>query len=560
VGGDADMAPGEPAQLAGYQVEEQIGRGGMAIVYRAVDARLGRRVALKILAPEIASDDSFRQRFMRESMSAASVDHPNIIPVFAAGESEGVLFIAMRYVETGDVRTLIRRSGPLPVNRALSIVSQVASALDAAHEHGLVHRDVKPANILLADSADGRSDHAYLSDFGLSKQSLAPTGLTMAGHFLGTLDYVAPEQVEGHAVDGRADQYSLACTAMEMLTGNPPFERDQSMAVLWAKLSEPPPSVRQFRPELPAGVDAVFSKALSRRADDRYPTCQAFAAALRAACAMPGHPQTIASPAGPARPPTEFVQTAPAGGIAAPDAAPASYQVQQPGYPAGPSYGPPAGGGYSPAGAQSPPGGYGPAGGYSPAGGYGPAQPGTYKPSSYSQPERPAPRKHTGRTIAIVVLVLLFCGGLGGLGYKLLSGSKPQPQSQGAGQSSNPASSSPATSSSPASSSSPVTSPVVVARTPAQTVQAYFHAINAHQYHKAWELGGDSAGGTYSQFVAGYSGTAHDSVTILSTSGDVVTARLTAKQTDGTVKVFQGTYTVTNGVITGSHVVPVSSS
>jgi hypothetical protein len=369
-----------------------------------------------------------------------------------------------------------------------------------------------------------------------------------------------------------------------MLTGNPPFQRDQSMAVLWAKLSEPVPSVRQLRPELSAGVDAVFTKALARRADDRYPTCQAFAAALRAACAMPEHPPTMASPAGPSRLPTAFVQTAPAGGVAAPDVAPASYQAQQAGYAAAPSYEPPAGGGYGPAATQSPPGGYGPAGaqsppggygpgggysppggygpagGYSPAGGYGPAQPGTYQPDGYFQPGQPAPRNHTGRTIAIVVLVVLFCGGLGGLGYKLLSGSKPQPQSQGTGQSSNPASSSPATtSSSPSTQSSPITSPVVIP-SPAQTVLDYFHAINAHQYHKAWDLGGDNAGGTYSQFVAGYSGTAHDSVTILSTSGDVVTARLTARQTDGTVKTFQGTYTVTNGVITGSHVVLVSQS
>ncbi|MEP7024857.1 MAG: serine/threonine-protein kinase, partial [Actinomycetota bacterium] len=211
------------SQIAGYQLEEQIGRGGMAVVFRAHDPRLGRRVALKILAPELARDDAFRQRFIRESRAAAAVDHPHIIPVFEAGEAEGVLFIAMRYVVGRDVRTLLDEHGPLAAARVAVIVTQVAAALDAAHTAGLIHRDVKPANMLLdAAAGSGRPDHIYLSDFGLSKRSVSSSGLTGTGQFLGTLDYVAPEQIEGKAVEGAADQYALAGAAFEMLGGQPP--------------------------------------------------------------------------------------------------------------------------------------------------------------------------------------------------------------------------------------------------------------------------------------------------------------------------------------------------
>ena len=201
--------------VAGYRLEEQIGRGGMAVVYRARDVQLGRNVALKLLAPVLALDDAFRQRFIRESRAAAAVDHPYIIPIFAAGESDGVLFIAMRYVQGGDVRTLLDTVGPLPAGRAADIITQVALALDAAHLHGLVHRDIKPANMLLDSVSDsGQRDHVYLADFGLSKRSLSVTGLTSIGQFLGTPAYVAPEQVEGRPVDSRADQYALACASL----------------------------------------------------------------------------------------------------------------------------------------------------------------------------------------------------------------------------------------------------------------------------------------------------------------------------------------------------------
>jgi DNA-binding beta-propeller fold protein YncE len=272
------------SQVAGYRLDEQIGRGGMAVVYRAQDPRLDRPVALKILAPDLARDESFRQRFIRESRAAAAVDHPHIIPVFGAGEAAGVLFIAMRYVEGGDVGTLIDQAGPLPVARAVRIIAQVASALDAAHARGLVHRDIKPRNFLL-DSSDG-ADHVYLSDFGLSKQALSSSHLTATGQFLGTLDYVAPEQIESRPVDGRVDLYALACATFEMLSGSPPFKREQRLAVLWAQLSEPPPALTARRPDLPPAVDGVLAKAMAKSPDDRYPRCLDFVAALRDACGL----------------------------------------------------------------------------------------------------------------------------------------------------------------------------------------------------------------------------------------------------------------------------------
>ncbi|HEY1642373.1 MAG TPA: protein kinase [Streptosporangiaceae bacterium] len=297
-----EAVPG--TQIAGYQVEAEIGRGGMAIVYRALDGKLGRLVALKILAPQLAEDESFRRRFIHESRAAAAVDHPNIVPVFEAGEADGCLFIAMRYVGTGDVRTLLQRQGRLPLARVVAIVSQVASALDVAHSRGLVHRDIKPANMLLAESSDGQSDHVYLSDFGLSKLTLAPTGLTSTGQFMGTLDYVAPEQIEGKAVDGRADLYALACTTVEMLSGGPPFRRAENMALMWAQLSEPPPRLTERCPELPPAIDDVIFTALAKAPGDRYLSCGEFAAALHGAALVSG-PESWGAPRSGVRPLTE---------------------------------------------------------------------------------------------------------------------------------------------------------------------------------------------------------------------------------------------------------------
>src|ERR1022692_4830122 len=278
---------GAGSQIASYRLEEQIGWGGMAVVYRALDLRLDRWVALKILAPEITRDDSFRQRFISESRAAAAVDHPHIIPVFEAGEAGGVLFIAMRYVGGGGVRSLFRRLGPLDVARASSIIGQVASALDASHAVGLVHRDVKPANMLLGTVAgSGHPDHVYLSDFGLSKHALATAGLTQTGQFVGTLDYMAPEQIEGRPVDGRTDLYALACAAFEMLSGTPPFSRGQDLGLLFAQLAEPPPKLTARRPDLAPGIDQVLARAMAKSPSDRQESCLDFAAALRAACGL----------------------------------------------------------------------------------------------------------------------------------------------------------------------------------------------------------------------------------------------------------------------------------
>src|SRR5215831_5158300 len=279
---------GVGSHVAGYRLDERIGRGGMAVVYRAHDPRLDRRVALKILAPELARDKEFRLRFIRESRAAAAVDHPNIIPIYEAGEADGVLFIAMRFVDGRDVQTLISQQDPLRTARVCDIVAQVASALDSAHAHGLVHRDVKPGN-MLREATSGRAtlDHIYLSDFGLSKHSLgASAALTSQGQFLGTLNYVAPEQIEGRPVDGRTDEYALACSAFEMLTGHPPFRRDETLAIMWAQLSSAPPSLTSMRPDLPAAVDEVMGKALSKASGDRYGSCLEFATALRQACGI----------------------------------------------------------------------------------------------------------------------------------------------------------------------------------------------------------------------------------------------------------------------------------
>jgi serine/threonine-protein kinase len=289
---DETPVPGELAigdHLAGYRLDEIIARGGMAVVYRAFDERLDRSVALKVLAAPLARDEAFRRRFIRESRAAAAVDHPNIVPIFDAGEADGVLFIAMRLVLGRDVLSLIEQHGPLPAARVCRIVTQVAAALDAAHEQGLVHRDVKPANMLRdAAAGDDNPDHIYLSDFGLSKHGRSASQLTSYGEFLGTMDYVSPEQIEGRPVDGRSDQYALACSAFEMLTGAPPFKQDETLAIMWAQVSATPPMLTSRRPDLPAAADPVLAKALAKAPGDRYLTCLEFAAALRRACGLGG--------------------------------------------------------------------------------------------------------------------------------------------------------------------------------------------------------------------------------------------------------------------------------
>ncbi len=303
--------------LAGYRLEAQVGTGGMAVVFRARDERLGRVVALKILAPVLAADEMFRRRFIAESRAAAAVDDPHIIPVHEAGEAGGVLFIAMRFVAGGDLRRVLGQEGPLPPDRAAGFISPVASALDAAHAAGLVHRDVKPANILV-DARPGRPDHVYVSDFGVSKGATASVSLTGAGQFLGTPDYSAPEQVQGRAVDGRTDQYALACVAYQLLAGVVPFERDQGIAVLLAHLSEPPPPLSARRPGLPAAADEVLARGMAKVPDKRYLSCGDFADALREALGLaPYHPRGSASAAD--HPPTQVASPPP--GLPVPAAA-----------------------------------------------------------------------------------------------------------------------------------------------------------------------------------------------------------------------------------------------
>ncbi|WP_222849506.1 FHA domain-containing serine/threonine-protein kinase [Trebonia kvetii] len=291
------LAPG--IRVAGYLLEQLVGVGGMAAVYRARDERLGRVVALKLLA----GDESVRSRFVREARAVAAVDHPHIIPVYAAGEADGVQYIAMRFVAGDTLQGVLRTAGTLTPRRAASFISPVASALDAAHAAGLVHRDVKPGNILV-DSRRGGPEHAYLTDFGIARAMLSMGTLTVAGQFLGTPDYAAPEQINGQPVDGRADQYALACVAYEMLTGTVPFPRDSAWSVLYAHLNEPPPLVTRIRPELPRALHDVLAIALAKSPDYRYPTCGDFADALRLALGLdhydparfPSQPGTAAVP------------------------------------------------------------------------------------------------------------------------------------------------------------------------------------------------------------------------------------------------------------------------
>ncbi len=257
------LAPGEV--LAGHRIEEVAGRGGMGVVYRATQLALDRTVALKVIAPGLLEDQTMRARFVRESKVAASIDHPNVIPVYYAGEEDGVAYIAMRYVAGDDLRTLVRRARRLSPQRAAGIVAQVGAALDAAHAAGLVHRDVKPANVLI-----GPENHVYLTDFGLSKHAISTAGTTKPGHWVGTIDYVAPEQIRGERVDARTDVYGLGCLLFYTLTGTVPFPRETDEAKLWAQLSDPPPKPGEYG--APEAFDAVIERALAKAPGDRYPS------------------------------------------------------------------------------------------------------------------------------------------------------------------------------------------------------------------------------------------------------------------------------------------------
>jgi serine/threonine protein kinase/streptogramin lyase len=273
-------------EIAGYRIESLIARGGMGEVYLAAQAFPERKVALKLLPQDLASDPDFRERFVRESNAAASLEHPNIVPVYGAGEFEGELWISMRYVEGEDLRRLLDREGRLHSERAAAICAQVADALQEAHRHGVIHRDVTPGNILVSGG-----DRAYLTDFGLIRRTKLETDMTRTGQFMGTVGYVAPEQIRGDAVDGRADVYSLGCVLCECLMGVPPFPRDAEVATLFAHLQDPPPKPSAKRPELPAAFDSVVAKSMAKLKDDRYNTAGEMAVELERARRERFHPQ-----------------------------------------------------------------------------------------------------------------------------------------------------------------------------------------------------------------------------------------------------------------------------
>ena len=273
-----EVSPG--TTFAGYRVESLVGRGAMAEVYRAHDGEHDRVVALKLLD---AVDERFRERFLRESQLASSLEHPNVVRTLSSGEDNGRLYLAMEYVDGLDLRQLLRRDGRLEPERAVGIVAQAAAALDTAHKRGLVHRDVKPGNILVREGEDG--DHAYVCDFGLARHVSSVSSLTGDRGFVGTIDYVSPEQIEGTPVDARADVYSLGCVLYECLTGVRPYDRDSELAVVFAHLNEPPPKATDVRPELPSAFDDVFANALAKARDERYSSCGELAAAARAALA-----------------------------------------------------------------------------------------------------------------------------------------------------------------------------------------------------------------------------------------------------------------------------------
>ena len=267
-GSRQELAEGE--SFAGYRIERRLGRGGMGIVYLAVEEALERKVALKLISPDAASDEVFRTRFAHESRIAASIEHPNVVPIYSAGEEGGIPYIAMRYVSGSDLGRRVAGGNRLEPAHAAALIAQVGNGLDAIHAAGLVHRDVKPANVLL--SGRERAEHAYITDFGVARNVAETSGLTKTGRFIGTLDYVAPEQISGAKVDARSDVYALGCLLFKLLTGEVPFPKDDEAGRLYAHMHEAPPSPSAFAPQVPQELDEVVIRALSKEPDDRYPS------------------------------------------------------------------------------------------------------------------------------------------------------------------------------------------------------------------------------------------------------------------------------------------------
>jgi Protein kinase domain len=267
-------------EFAGYRIEQRLGRGGMGILYLALEPGLERRVALKLIAPEAAADEVFAKRFAEESKIAASIEHPNVVPIYAAGEEEGVPFIAMRYVTGADLARRLAREDRLEPAVAVELIAQIGNGLDAIHAAGLVHRDVKPANVLLGGEG---AEHAYITDFGVARNVATESGLTQTGRFVGTLDYVAPEQISGGVVDARADVYALGCLLFKLLTGEVPFPKESEAARLFAHLNDPPPAPSLYVPEVTMALDDVVVRALSKSPEDRYPSAGDLGRAAQAA-------------------------------------------------------------------------------------------------------------------------------------------------------------------------------------------------------------------------------------------------------------------------------------
>jgi len=274
-----ELAEGD--EFSGYRIERRLGRGGMGVLYLAVEPGLERRVALKLIAPEAAADEVFARRFAEESKIAASIEHPNVVPIYAAGEEDGVPFIAMRYVAGADLARRLARDGRLEPADAVVLIAQIGNGLDAIHAAGLIHRDVKPANVLLAGEAG--AEHAYITDFGVARNVATESGLTQTGRFVGTLDYVAPEQISGGPIDARVDVYALGCLLFKLLTGEVPFPKEGEAARLYAHLHDPPPAPSLYVPEVSMALDDVVVRAMSKQPDDRYPSAGDLGRAAQAA-------------------------------------------------------------------------------------------------------------------------------------------------------------------------------------------------------------------------------------------------------------------------------------
>ncbi|MFL5901987.1 MAG: serine/threonine-protein kinase [Solirubrobacterales bacterium] len=277
-GPDRGIELSEGDEFAGYSIERRLARGGMGILYLALEPGLERRVALKLIAPEAATDDVFSRRFAEESRIAASIEHPNVVPIYAAGKADGVPFIAMRYVAGADLAKRLAREGRLDPELAVELIAQVGNGLDAIHAAGLVHRDVKPANVLLAGG-----EHAYITDFGVARNVATESSLTQTGRFVGTLDYVAPEQISGGEIDARTDVYALGCLLFKLLTGEVPFPKDGEAARLFAHLNDPPPAPSLYVPEVSMALDDVVIRAMSKSPEDRYPSAGDLGRAAQAA-------------------------------------------------------------------------------------------------------------------------------------------------------------------------------------------------------------------------------------------------------------------------------------